>query len=424
MSTDPTIADAVTTLDARIDRLLASEPDALVDPFALYRDIRAAGRVYRRGPALLVSHFEDVKTLALDNVRLSNNSSQIGSRAATTRAALSLEHRIVFDEVGAVESKFITRADGELHARLRRIMQRAFTPRRIAEMQATIQRYTDELIEPLLDGEVADLASLAYRLPLMAVCDLLSVPAPDRERIHEWSLALGRNRQGVDLIPLLDAHAAIREFRAYVHDLIEQHRRAPDTTSGLLAALLEADEGERLSEDELVATFIILLFAGHETTTNLISIGMLELLRHPDQWELLSRDPGLLSQAVEELLRYISPVQWIVRVALEDVRFAGTRLEEGQTALLLLASGNRDPAAFDDPDSLHILRPRTRQTLAFGFGPHFCLGVSLARLEGELAIGTLVRRFPRMALATEIFRWGSSAQLRHLTHLPVTLNNR
>ena len=412
------------TLDARIDMLLTNEPAALADPFSLFHDLREAGRVYERGSALLVSHYADVHALALDNTRFSNNVSQIGTRAAAARMSLPPPLQIVFDEVGAVESRFITRADGEPHARLRRILQRAFTPKRIAELQATIERYTNELIEPLLEEDVADLASLAYQLPLMAVCDMLGVSPGDRERVHHWSAALGRNRQGVEVGPLMDAHTAIGEFRVCVHELLESHRRAPESGSGLLTALLGADKDEQLTEDELVATFIILLFAGHETTTNLISIGMLELLRHPDQWRLVADDASLVPRAVEELLRYVSPVQWTVRVALEDVEYDGIRFEEGRTTLLLVASGNRDPSAFDEPDRLDIARRRAKQSLAFGFGPHYCLGVSLARMEGEVAIGTLVRRFPEMQLATETFEWGSSAQLRHLLNLPVELHAR
>ena len=222
---------------------------------------------------------------------------------------------------------------------------------------------------------------------------------------------------------MIDAHHAIEEFRAYVGGVIARHRADPDAGSELVAALLGAEGEEQLSEDELAAMFVVLLFAGHETTTNLISIGLVELLRERDQWELLCRDPSLVPGAVEELLRWVTPVQWEQRLVVEDVELGGALLERGQTVLTMLAGANRDPEVFERADELDITREDARKHLSFGHGPHFCLGASLARLEGEIAFTELTRRFPDIELAVDpgelVFQ--GAAMMRQLRALPVRL---
>jgi cytochrome P450 len=214
---------------------------------------------------------------------------------------------------------------------------------------------------------------------------------------------------------------AVHEFRAYLSAIVDAHREDPSSVSPLVASMLDAEQDERLSLDELVAMFANLSFAGHETTANLISIGIVELLLHNEQWRLLSDDPSLAAGATEELLRWVTPVQFIRRMVAEELEVAGEHAEAGQTVLLLLAGANRDPDVFADSESLDITRGDAREHLSFGFGPRYCLGVSLARMEGEIAFRRLAERHPRLQLADEPLEWHGAAMLRRLKRVPVRL---
>jgi cytochrome P450 len=414
---------ADTSLHQRLDAYFASDPLAIADPFPLLGDLRRAGAVYEHGPTVLVSTHAACKEAMRDDTALSSTSGRTGTRVDAIRARLTDEQRAAFDELAELEGMFVVSLDGDEHARARAIMHRAFTPRKIAELELATQRYVDAMLAPLVEQGGGDLKELAYRLPLMIICDLLGVPESDRELIHEWSSIIGRNRSGADPDPrpMMAAHATWREFRGYVGELIADHRRAT-RRSDLVAALMDA-EGERMSAEELTVSFVVLLFAGHETTTNLIGNGFLELLRNRPQWELLADDPGLAPQATEELLRVVTPVQWTNRVAVADCELAGTRIERGQTVLLMLAAANRDPFVFADPEQLDLTRPDARNHLSLGFARHFCLGASLARLEGTIAFGTLARRFPGVELDVDPagLAWRGNAKLRGVARLPVTL---
>jgi cytochrome P450 len=412
------------TLEQRIDALFESKSDAMDQSIELFRDIREAGRVYEHGPMLLLTHYEDVKAVIRDGERLSNQASKEGTRAEAIRARLSDEGKEAFDEVSAFEQNFLSRTDGEQHARMRAIMHRVFTPRRIAALGPAIQGYADQLLAELEPGEVVDMTKFAYELPLMAICNMFGAPREDHALIHEWSMKVARNRGGVEEGPLLESRDAEREFRRYVGELADAHRRNAGSGGELVATLLDATEGERMTDDELAATFVVLLFAGHETTTSLIGGGIYELLRNPDQWQALVDDPSLVPDSIDELLRYVTPVQWLLRFAVEDLEVGGVAVEKGQTLVPLLAAANRDADVFPDPDRLDIRRPDAKQTLAFGFGLHYCLGVSLARLEGEIAFRTLVERFPNMELALDgPAEWSGNAQFRHPGRLPVRLES-
>jgi cytochrome P450 len=368
-----------------------------------------------------VASHRHVKALIRDNVRLSNSTMTSGTRAETIMRGLSDEQQTAHLEVSAFESLYLSRSDGSQHRRLRNIAHHAFTPRRIAEMKRTVQRYTDAMISESTSGDVVDLMpTLAYQLPLMVIVDMLGVPESDRESIHVWSNLLGRNRGGDDPAALLEAHRAMAEFRHYVEDVVlPERRRRPGTD--LVSALMEAHDGERLADQELTAMFVILLFAGHETTTNLIGNGLVELMRHRDQWDRLCADPSLVDSAVEELLRWVTPVQWLGRVATQPFKLEEVEIEAGQTVFPVLAAANRDREAFAEPDRFDIARPDAKNHLALGFGPHFCIGNALARLEGAVAFATLARRFPEVELAEDDLRWRGNAMLRGLEALPVTL---
>jgi cytochrome P450 len=405
------------TLDTSVADILASRPEAMRDPFPVWARLREEQPVHVRPEIVLLSRYADVKALIRDDRRLSSNAFQIGSRAESVRAGLRGEQLEAFEDVAAFEALYLSRSDPPAHDRLRRIAHRAFTPRRIAELGTAVQRYTDELL-PEAGDEVADFMEFAYRLPMMVIADLLGVPQADRELIHGWSGKLGRNRGGTDVPALMEAHAALVQFRAYVRGLVAEHARTPGRTD-LVEALVGAEQEENLTTDELTATFVVLLFAGHETTTNLIGGGLQQLMRHRDQWEKLTADPSLVPAAVEELLRWVTPVQWLNRVALEDMQWHGVPIAAGTSVTGILAAANRDPDVFSDPETLDITRPDAKHHIGLGFGPHFCLGASLARLEGTVAIATLARRFPDVELAADPDEWRGNAMLRSLAGLPI-----
>jgi cytochrome P450 len=408
-------------LEARFLQLQQSESSAMTDPWPLWRDLRHAGPVVRLGPSFGITSHANVKAVLRDHERFSSNSNRTGTRAERIRKGLDEEQRRAFDEIYDFQGQFVVSTDGDQHERLRRIAHRAFTPRRIAELEASTAVYVDQVLSEIALEPQPDLMELAYRVPLMVIGDLLGVPACDRELIKSWSDRWGRNRGGVEPGPLMDAHAAMREFRAYVEVMIDEHRRSQVHSSGLVSALIDAEQEDRIEAEEIAGMFFVLLFAGHETTTNLIGTGSLELLRRPEQWRALCRDPAVAAIAVEELLRYVTPVQWTQRVAVETIEVAGTEIPAGSTVLTLLASANRDPTVFADPETLDITRSDSRHHVALGFGPHFCLGASLARLEGRIALGILAARHPATELATDTVTVEGNAMLRRLRSLPVRL---
>jgi len=414
-------AAAGRSLDADLARILGSDPAAMADPSGVWRRLREGHRTYRHGHTVLVTRHEDIRALHRDP-RGSRRGFFEGSRAEAIRAGLPADARAAFDAIAAFQGLQVSRTEGETHERLRRIAHRAFTPRRIADMEAGVVRHRDALLDALAAEEVADLHRLAYRLPLLVICDLLGIAEePEREAVRQWGNRIARHFGSSDPALILDAHRAVLEFRAYVEQVIARHRVDPSGTSELVAALMDAEAAERLSEAELAAMFVVLLFAGHETTTNLIGIGMLDLLRHPDQWRRLGNEPGLAENTVEELLRRVTPVQWEQRLIVEDLELGGAPIPRGQTVFTMLAGANRDPEIFERPEELDLGRDDARRHLSFGHGPHFCLGASLARLEARLAFAGLAERFPDMALAADPGDVGfrGNAMMRQLEALPV-----
>ena len=326
--------------------------------------------------------------------------------------------------VGLSSARWFVFLDPPRHTRLRALVHSAFTPQVVEGLRARIQAIVDELLDRAAEAGRLDLiADLGFPLPAIVIAELLGVPAEDRAQFRAWSADLaaagGLVRMAADGAERLSrARAGGAALNAYFRDIIRERRCAPrdDLVSRLTG--VQSAEGT-LSEEELVDTCALLLFAGHETTTNLIGNGMLALLRHPDELSRLRADPSLICSAVEELLRYDSPVQMRVRVARETVEIGGRRIAKGQRVLILVGAANRDPARFPDPDRLDIARPDNRH-LAFGHGIHFCTGAPLARLEGAIAIRRLLRRFPRLELTTDQLAWRETLTLRALNALPVS----
>jgi cytochrome P450 len=308
------------------------------------------------------------------------------------------------------------------HTRLRGLVNTAFTPRVVEKLRPRAQAIVDELLARVAAaGSMDVIEDLAYPLPVQIICELLGVPVEDQAKFREWTRQVARALDPEMAIPQEEQERrqqTFEAFREYFAGLVAKRREDPrdDLISALIAA---EDQGDKLTHEELITTCVLLLIAGHETTVNLIGNGTLALLRHRDQLELLQRDPSLLRTAVEELLRFDPPVQLTGRQALEDIPLTDVTLQRGQQGIMLLAAANRDPAQFPDPERLDITREDNRH-LAFGMGIHFCVGAPLARVEGQIAIGTLVRRFPDIALATDQPRYKEQLTLRGLESLPVT----
>jgi len=309
------------------------------------------------------------------------------------------------------------------HTRLRALVSKAFTPRMIETMRDHIQEIVDRLLDRVQDtGRMDVMEDLAYPLPVTVICEMLGVPVTDHASIRGWSADIARS---LDAIGLPSDQAIVergrtsrRALAGYFRRLVPERRARPqqDLLSGLIAA---EEQGDKLSQDEVIAMCLLLFIAGHETTVNLIGNGTLALLRHPDQMRKLQADPALIGNAVEELLRYDSPVQRTARITSVDAEVGGQPMPKGTMVITALGAANRDPAQFPDPDVLDVTRKDPRH-ISFGFGIHFCLGAPLARVEGQLALGTLLRRMPKLALAESNPEWRESSVLRGLKRLNVT----
>lgn len=307
------------------------------------------------------------------------------------------------------------------HTRLRTLVGRSFTARRMAELEPRIVEITADLLDRMPQTGTVDLMrEYAFLVPVRVICELLGVPAGDRDRFSAWSSVL------VDDSPAEDRNAAMGSLHGYLAELIERRRREPD--DALLSSLIEVSDadGDRLSGEELVAMAVLLLVAGHETTVNLIGNGVLALLTHPEQLARLRTDPSLITTAVEEFLRFDSPVaQAPVRFTATEVTYSGVTIPAGEMVMLGLAAANRDGDRFERPDELDLGRD-TSGGVFFGHGVHFCLGAQLARLEGRVAIGMLVADRPDLApaVAPGELTHRRSTLVRGLTALPVVPGRR
>ncbi len=306
------------------------------------------------------------------------------------------------------------------HERLRALVSKAFTPRLIERMRPRVQEIADALLDAVRDkGEMDLIDDYAFPLPITVIAELLGVPAEDRDKFREWSDAAvsgDTTQEYVEKILLPHMQA----FTDYLRAMFEEKRKNPK--DDLISALVRAEEaGDKLSEDELLAMVFLLLIAGHETTVNLIGNGVLALLQHPDQLQKLREDPSLIKPAIEELLRYDGPVETSTeRFAREDVRIGETVIPRGEMVLVVIASADHDPERFPNPDELDITRADNKH-VAFGKGIHFCLGAPLARAEGQIAINTLIARFPHLTPTAGRIEWQRNHVFRGLQALPVAL---
>jgi cytochrome P450 len=318
-----------------------------------------------------------------------------------------------------MERKWMLLLNPPDHTRLRTLVTKAFTPRVVENLRPRIQEIVDDLLDKVQHaGRMDVIADLSYPLPVIVIAGMLGVPVEDRDKFKAWTTDLSRTLDPIISPEVLDAgDAAAAAFTDYFKALVSKRRKDPQ--EDLLSALIAAEEqGDRLTEEELIATAVLLLGAGHETTMNLIGNGLLALFRHPEQLEKLKADPSLIQGAVEECLRFDGPVQMTARTALEDLELGGKTITKGQQAVIVLAAANRDPAQFVDPDAFDITR-KDNAHIAFSHGIHYCLGAPLARAEAQIALNALLSRLPKLKLATEELEWRETVTLRGLKALPV-----
>ncbi|MGH9183797.1 MAG: cytochrome P450 [Acidimicrobiales bacterium] len=402
--------------DALLLELVAT-PEGRADPYPRYARLREQAPVHRSALDLwVVTRYEDCQRVLRDP-RFGKDYDNAVDR--WREADPELARQVAFP----AEKPSLLFLNPPDHTRLRGLVTRAFTPKTVEGLRPRIVALVDELLDRLGEGETDLVAGLAFPLPVTVIGEMLGVPVEDRPRFQPLVRAVAALLEVfVSREALAAAEGAQRTMRSYFADLVAERRAAPrhDLVSELLAA--EA-EGDRLTTDELISTAVLLFAAGFETTTNLIGNGVLALLRHPDQLLRLRRDPGLLRLAVDELLRYDSPVQVDGRTALADVELGGHRLPAGAGVLTLLGSANRDPERFTEPDRLDVGRDEGA-SLSFGSGIHHCLGAALARVEGQVAFGRLLERFSEVELGTDEPARRDSLTLRGLVSLPVRLRRR
>lgn len=398
-----------------------ASPEFKANPFPFYARLRAETPVVRMNlptgdSAWLVTRYDDVAAVLKDARFIKDASKALTAEQAARQPwwRKVLNHRLF-----KPFHRNLAGLDPPDHTRLRGLVNKAFTPGRIEELRERIQRLADELLDNVQQRTRMDLIrAYALPIPITIIAEMLGVPVLDRQQFHQWSKTVMSG--GFSMWNMLKAIASIWALLRYLRKLIKKRRRRPH--DDLLSDLIRVEEaGDTLSEDELLAMLMLLLVAGHETTVNLIGNGTLALLEHPEQLEKLRNNPMLIELAVEELLRYAAPLGLgIPRYAGEDVTIAGVTIPRGEMVIPVISSANRDDQQFANADTLDIMRQPNKH-LTFGLGTHFCLGAPLARLEGQIALGTLLRRLPdlRLAAAPCELRWRPGVMMRGLEALPV-----
>jgi pimeloyl-[acyl-carrier protein] synthase len=399
-----------------IDRHLRDQA-FFADPYPSYDRLRQEAPVAwsETEQAWLLTRYADVVTTVQDPRHFSSR-----GRMLATLEHLSAPERARLKQFEDHFSVGLLNSDPPDHTRIRALVNKAFTPRVVEQLRPRVQALADELLDAVQAvGEMNVVRDLAQPLPVTVISGLLGVPPEDRRQFKVWADSI-LSFQGAGVLPagfLELSQESLVAMRGYFSGLIEERRRHPH--DDLLGRLVEAEMGgDRLTEAELMTTSVTLLIAGYETTTTLITNGLYTLLRHPDQLQSLRDDPALMPAAIEELLRFESPLQRNPRRVAGDMEYAGQRMRAGELVLQMLGSANRDQAVFPDPDRLDITRQPNRH-VAFGQGIHFCLGAPLARAEAQIAIGTVLRRMPHLRLNTDAIAWASHPLLRAMPSLPV-----
>jgi cytochrome P450 len=386
------------------------------DPYPQYAALRAEAPVYQHPFGFwLLTRYEDVSWLLRAGL-------SVEDRNVTDGTFRQLQDQMYGDQVPTADKSMLDR-DPPDHTRLRRLVSKAFTPRAVEALRPRITALVDGMLDAIDgQGQVDLVDALAFPLPFSVIAEMLGTPPADHERIRQLSGTVVRSLEPVADPALVAAIAAAdAELTAIAAEMIAWKRSNP--ADDLLTALISAeDDGDALSDDELIAQTLLLYLAGHETTVNLIAGGTLALLRNPDQLALLRDNPNLAESAVEELLRYDSPVQASRRITLEPVAIGGTTIPAGAFVMASLGSANRDEFFWGaDAAEVRLSRDNAHRHVSFGAGPHHCLGASLARLEASITFARLTARFPRLALDGDV-TWNGRINLRGPAHLPVSLS--
>jgi cytochrome P450 len=397
----------------------------IANPYPVYDQLRANEPVYwsPENSYWLVTRYADIASL-IQHPLLSSN--RIGAHASRMPEPAKEHFRPFFSAV----STWMLMIDPPDHTRLRGLVNKAFTPSVVENMRSLVEDLVDQTLQRVKStGRMDVMTNLANSLPATVIAEMLSVKGTDQEEFKQWSDDISMALSGIDtakskeeLLGLYElAQKSLLRLSSSFRERVETLRRAPQ--DNLLSALIVAEEqGDRLSEVELFANCVLLMLAGHETTTNLIGNGMLALLQHPAEIERLRANPPAIVSAVEELLRFDSPVQKMARIAVTDIDVGGKTIKQGALVCLCFGAANRDPEQFESPAMLDIERKPNRH-LAFGHGLHYCVGAALARLEGQIAINKMLERLPNLRLVSTHLDWVRSSTLRGLISLPVSFNN-
>ena len=393
------------------------DPEVLADPYPLYHSLR------REDPVLWDPYLHSwIVTRYADVVRVLHDFS---ARTAPSPEQLAAKDLSELNPIAQVMAKQMLFLDPPDHTRVRSLAAQAFTPQRVEAMRSHIRDVANGLLDAIDPGGPVDLMkALAEPFPCIVNAEMLGVPAEDHAQLKLWSMdfgeMLGNYQHSADRVQRV--LKSLREMTSYFQSAMREQRLNP--RGGLVSSLMNARiEGERLTEEEVIANLIVTMVGGQETTTNLIANGVLSLLRNPDQLAMLRADPSLIPSAVEEFLRYESPSQHTSRLAPEDVEMGGKRIRKGQAVIAVMAAGNRDPERFVDPDRLDITRTDNRH-LAFGWAAHFCFGAALARMEAQIVFQSLLERFPVWTLEPKPLVWRANLGLRGLTALPIRVEKR
>lgn len=396
-------------------------PAFYADPYPAYRWLHGHDPVHR-DPRMgwLITRYADIQSLAQDP-RVSRAEVEATRLTNVPKEALKVARPVLDELQHEVRAK-----DPPAHAPLRRLLSTAFTPRMVERLRPRIERLTDDLLDAVAaEGQMDVIKDLAYPLPATVIMELLGVPLADRDQLKAWTddrvVFLGSISVVSDPVSVArQAASSVQQLTAYYRALIAQRRKEP--RDDLLTAFTATadDEAGMLTDEEIVSNAIFLLSGGHETTMNLIGNGLIALLRHPDQWHRLRADPDLAPAAVEELLRFDSPVQMVPRATTSRLELSGRSIPAGERLTLVIGAANGDPEQFPEPDRLDLGRAPNAH-LAFGWDRHFCLGAHLARVQAQVVFRTLVERYPRMELAVETddLAWHPNPAFRGVESLPV-----
>jgi cytochrome P450 len=399
--------------DASLSLVRLLEPEVLANPYPLYHKLRSEDPVHwdRFLHTWVVTRYPDVL-----NVLHSFSADRTPTPEQLTAMGLS-----GLNPIAKVMVKQMLFMDAPAHTRLRGLASAAFTPRRVEVLRGHIQEIADNLLDRVQGrGRMDIIAEFAAPMPAIVTAEMLGVPTEDHEDLKKWSAdfaeMLGNFQHNPDRIPkVLESTNNLTDYFQKAIDGMRQHPR-----EGLIQAFMTAEiDGDRLTDEEIVANCIVTMVGGQETTTNLIGNGLLTLMRNPQQLAQLRDNPSLINSAVEELLRYESPSQHTGRIAREDVQIGDRQIGKGQAVMAIMAAANRDPDRFPDPDRL-ILDRSDNKHLAFGWSSHFCFGAPLARMEGQIAFETLLRRLPDLEVEPGPLTWRNNSGLRGLMALPVT----